>query len=180
MPRTRRSRRWRGSLIALVMAQTACVDIPQTYAPPVQRRPVSGPDRPVKHFVTLSDRDAAEHILNDVSVEGEGNARWTGQRPSLRFRLGATRNLRLVADYGFAGVTMQETGPVTVIYTVNGRQLDRVTYSQPGEVHYSKPVPSDWLRVGENVVTLELDKVYVAKQDGARLGVTLSRIGFLD
>jgi hypothetical protein len=42
-------------------------------------------------------------------------------------------------------------------------------------------VDASWLyKNGDNLVTAELDKVYIAEADGARLGVTLTRVGFLE
>ena len=172
----------RAVLIGLLLAATGCVNIPDTYAPPMQRRALAGPDTShLKHFVAMGDEHATDHFLKDVSPSLEGGVwRWTGQTPTLRFVLTRVRNLRLVMDFSISGETMKQTGPLTITYWVNGKALDKVLYEKPGEQHFEKPVPEKWLYDGDNIVTAELDKVYIAEADGAKLGVTLVRIGFLD
>lgn len=168
---------------ALVLAATSCVNIPDTYAPPMQRKALAGPDTSnLKHFVAMGDEHAADHFLQDVNASLEGGSwRWTGQKPTLRFVLASVRNLRLIMDFSIAGETMKQTGPLTITYWVNGKALDKVRYEKPGEQRFEKAVPEAWLyKNGDNVVTAELDKVYIAEGDGAKLGVTLMRIGFLD
>ena len=75
---------------------------------------------------------------------------------------------------------MAVTGPVTISYIVNGRLLDKVRYDTPGAKHFEKPVDSSWLKANaDTVVTMELDKAWTP-EPGVKLGVTLTRAGFLD
>jgi hypothetical protein len=63
---------------------------------------------------------------------------------------------------------------------VNGRLLDKVRYTTPGYKHFEKLIPSEWLTTDvESTVSVSIDKLYVAPQDGAKFGFILSRIGFL-
>jgi len=169
--------------LALCLAICACTSIPNIYAPPVQRKPFEIHDTgPVRHFLAMNDPAAAAHLVADVSQTLEaGSWRWTGQRPTFRFRLPAGKKLRFVMDFTIAEMTFQKTGPVTITFLVNGRQLDRVRYDSHGEKHFEKPVDPDWIRGGEeNRATAELDKIWVAPDDGAKLGLILTRVGFLD
>lgn len=172
----------RFSFAAVLLVLAGCVAQPERYAPPMQRQPLIGPDTSrIKHFIAMNDPDAEAHIIRDVrTLEGD-SFRWTGQKPTLRFVLPRTRDLKFKADFSVSSETLKQTGPFHIDYYVNGRLLDRVLYDTPGEKQFEKAVPAEWLvKGGDTVVSMELDKVYVASADGARLGVTLVRAGFLD
>jgi hypothetical protein len=148
----------------------------------MQRQAFSGPDtRFLKHFITMNDPRAPDHFLRDVSSTLEGKAwRWTGQRPLLKLVLPSTKNMKLIWDFGIPQEALLQTGPLTIRFLVNGRQLDQVVYDKAGAYHFEKPVAADWLVAGDNIVGAELDKVYIAEADKARLGVTLAQVGFAD
>lgn len=168
--------------LAALLGLTGCVNIPDTYAPPVQRHPVSGPDTSrLKHFIAMNDPAAEDHFLQDVGPLEAGAWRWTRQNPMLRFVLPTTQSLKFVADFSISSDTMKETGPLTIAYFVNAHQLDSVRYDKPGEQHFEKPVNAEWLAEGQDIIVkLALDKVYVAPVDGVKLGVTLVRAGFTE
>ena len=168
--------------LAVIVGLTGCVNIPDSYAPPVQRRPVSGPDTSrLKHFIAMNDPAAEDHFLNDIGALEGGAWRWTRQNPTLRFVLPTTRGLKFVADFSVSSDTLKETGPITIAYFVNGHALDSVRYEKAGEQHFEKAVAAEWLDEGQDVVVkLALDKVYVAPADGAKLGVTILRAGFAE
>ena len=66
-----------------------------------------------------------------------------------------------------------------LIEYVNGRTLDKIQYSTPGEKHFEKPIPADWLVTDvESTISINIDKLYIAPQDGEKFGFILSRIGF--
>jgi len=160
---------------------SGCVNIPDSYAPPIQRKPLTGTEpSAVGHFVTMSDPNADAYIVKDVSPAAEaGSWRWTGKRPELRFFLETTEHLIFKADFSIAETTLRETGPVTVSVLINGHVLDTVKYVNAGEKHFDKPVPPDFLRLKSvNYAALEIDKFWVSKTDGAVLGFILTRAGF--
>jgi len=166
--------------IALVLA--GCTAIPDYYAPPVQRRPMTGPEpSPVTHFVTMNAPNAEAHFVRGVSRHLEGGAwRWLEPRAELVFRLETTRHLRFSMEFAIPEATFAQRGPVTVSVLVNGQLVDRSRYEKGGEFRIEKPVPAEWLRTDlHNYVTLEIDKPWVAPQDGARLGFILKSAGFL-
>jgi hypothetical protein len=44
--------------------------------------------------------------------------------------------------------------------------------------HFEKPVPPEWLTPeSESTITVKVDKLYVAPDDGAKFGIIFSRIG---
>ena len=170
-------------LLALLAALAACntsVERDQ-YAPPVQRKPMMGPDTSrLKHFIAMNDPDAEQHLLRDVRPLEANFYRWAGQRPLMRFVLSTTRHLKFTVDFTINSATFKSTGPFHIQYFVNGRELANELYSEPGEKHFEKDVPEDWLvKGGDTVVSMELDKVYTA-EDGVKLGITLIRAGFKD
>jgi hypothetical protein len=129
----------------------------------------------------MNDPAAEDHFLNDIGPLEAGAWRWTRQNPTLRYVVPVTKGLKFVADFSISSDTMKVTGPLTIAYFVNGHALDTVKYEQPGEQHFEKPVPAEWLSEGQDVVVkLALDKVYTAPGDGAKLGVTLVRAGFAE
>jgi hypothetical protein len=170
------------SPICLFLALAGCVNYPETYAPPIQRLPMSGRmESPIKHFVHVNDPKAELYFVRDIRPLEDDSYRWTGKNPTFRFVLDSTKDLKFLMDFMLHGDTMKVTGPLTFTYTVNGNLLDRVTYREPGPQLFEKPVDESWLIAGgETIVTVELDKVYVAEADGVQLGFTLTRVGFIE
>jgi hypothetical protein len=159
-----------------------CLNMPESYAPPMQRRALAGPDTSgLKHFIAMNDPAAPDHFLRDVRDLESGTWRWTGQNPTLRFVLPTVEGVKFKAEFSVSGETFATTGPFHITYWVNGKQLDKVRYTAPGPQSFSKPVDPAWLvKDGDNVVKMELEKAYVAKGDGVVLGVTLTRAGFVE
>jgi len=168
-------------LLALMLTLAGCVNIPSTYAPPIERRPVTGyGSSALASVVSMNDPNANAHIVKDVSATVEGGAwRWAFKRPELRFALAWVKDVNLVMDFAIAKETFDATGPVTISFFVNDRLIEAVRYDQPGTKHYEKPVPADWLRPDAmTTVAAEIDKLYKSPHDGAELGFILSRVGF--
>ena len=168
-------------LLALTLALAGCVNIPSTYAPPIERKPVTGyGSNALASIVSMNDPNAKAHILKDVSATVESGAwRWVFKRPELRFALAGVKDVKLVMDFAIAKETFDATGPVTISFFVNDRLLEAVRYDQPGNKHFEKPVPAGWLRPDAmTTVAAEIDKLYKSPQDGAELGFILSRAGF--
>lgn len=129
-------------------------------------------------MVNMEDPGADRRFVQDIAGQGEGGWRWTGQRPTVKVRPESNEGLKLSIDFLLPEVTMKGTGPVTLSFYVNGRLLDRARYTTPGVKHFEKPVPADWVTPDRDViVAAEIDKIWVAKQDGARLGFIVVRMG---
>lgn len=159
-----------------------CSSIPDTYAPPIQREPLYGPQGgALGHFVNMSAPNADLYIVGGILPGEPGSPwRWTGKRPELRFHLPVTSNLRFVMDFSVPETTFPQRGPVTVSVFINGRLLDKVRCAKHGEVHFEKAVPADWLRTdASTIAAAEIDKVWIASGDGAQLGFILIRAGFV-
>jgi hypothetical protein len=63
---------FRPDVILPVCFRSACANIPDSYAPPVQRKPLTGADpSPVGGFVHLAEADADSYIVRDMTGWGE-------------------------------------------------------------------------------------------------------------
>ena len=153
--------------------------MPEPYAPPVQRQPFEDyrPYR-VARIVQMSDGDATVHFVRDISDKLEGSWRWTQQRPAVRVRVRTNEHVKYTIDFTLPEVTFRDTGPVTLSFFVNDHLLDRVPYQSSGPLHFEKPVPAEWVAPDQDaILAAEIDKMWVSKEDGTRLGFILTRIG---
>lgn len=132
-------------------------------------------------LVDMSGNEAAWHIVKDINPGSPGDQwRWTGKEPTVKILAVTTQDLKLLVDFTLWPVAFQQTGPVELSFQVNGRLLDTILYTTPGPKHFEKPIPPGWLTTDvESTVSVSIDKLYVAPQDGAKFGFILSRIGFL-
>ncbi len=168
--------------LLLAMTFTACVGIQDTYAPPDQRKPLSVEDpSPLKAFIKMNEPSASSHFIRDIGAELQGSTwRWTQQRPTMMFLVKSTKGQKFSSDFTIAELTFQQTGPVTISVNINGHPLDKITYSKSGYQHFEKAVPEAWLHAkAENIVVMEIDKLWVAPADKATFGFILTTAGFL-
>ena len=170
-------------LAVVTLSVLGCANYPDSYPPPIQRGPASGTGSAgFRHFVAMSDPGVEAYFVRDISPALEANSwRWTGQRPALRFVLEEVEELKLAMDFAVAGVTFEQTGPVTISFFVNGNLLDKVRYSSYGEKHFEKAVDASWLEAGEDtVVAAEIHPVWISPKDGTKLGIILVQVGFVE
>ena len=122
-------------ILFLACILSGCVNIPDSYAPPVQRKPLGGTEpNPVGHFVQMGDLNATAYIVKDVADGAEaGSWRWARKRPELRFFLDNVDNLSFKVDFSIAETLLRETGPVTIAVSINGHPLDTLKYSEAGK-----------------------------------------------
>ncbi|HUS06555.1 MAG TPA: hypothetical protein VMZ52_09680 [Bryobacteraceae bacterium] len=151
------------------------------YAIPEQRPSPAADVAPLpKAFLQMADENAPAQFVRDIRTQGGATWRWTGKEPALRLSTPGTHPWKFVADLGISDVTFQQTGPVTIRVTVNGRLLDVFHFDTPGSRHIEKAVPAGWLSAtSDNILTLAIDKEWVSPDDGARLGFTLQSAGFI-
>lgn len=170
-------------LVAILPLLAACNREPAAVAPPPQREAKgTTQDSTLGPYASMSDLNAAAYIVGGISPATEaGSWRWAYKRPQLRFFLREVKNLTFSMDFAIADVTFKETGPVTVSVLVNDKPLGKKRYDRPGRYVLEIPAPQELLRVDAlNTVTIEPDKVFTAKADGAQLGLILAGAGFRD
>lgn len=167
-------------VLPLVAALTGCISQPQTYAPPVQREPMldGQAPKPPKHILQMSDRETDAYIVQDIPRGSTDAWRWTGKRPTVRMFVGDPNGLKLMVAYSIAEATFKDTGPVKLTFYVNDKPLATVDEKQHGVKHFEQPIPPEMLKASaDNLFAIEIDKVWIAKQDGAQLGFILASVG---
>lgn len=172
----------RNALLALLTSLillASCDRLPESYAPPLQRHPVEGYNfGPQAMMVEMGDADASLHIVKDIYGPGDPSWRWTAQEPTIKMLVLSTQNLKFHADFSIWNDSFKLTGPVEIVFLVNGRVLDKIRYDSPGEKHFDEPVPADWLTANaEALLAISVDKIYVAPTDGKKFGLILLRMG---
>jgi hypothetical protein len=166
-------------LLLSLLGLAACDRLPESYPPPQQRPPVAGfVSEPDDMMVSMDGPDADRLIVKDI-YNGSGIPwRWTKQEPTVKVRVTSTQNIQYIADFAIWDEGFKTTGPLQILFLVNGKLLGKVRYTTPGDKHFEKPVPTAWLAGSpEASVALSLDKLYIAPRDGAKFGVILTRLG---
>ncbi|MBZ5605328.1 MAG: hypothetical protein LAO79_23765 [Acidobacteriia bacterium] len=155
----------------------ACDHAPE-YRVPEQRPAFEEMPLPGARVVNMDEPGVTLRFVRDISPDLSSNWRWGFQRPAVRIRVRNPEGLKYVIDFSLPEITFKDTGPVTIAFTVNDHVLDRVRYESAGERHFEKAVPPSWTRAGEDaIVGAEIDKMWVAPEDGARFGFIITRIG---
>ena len=149
------------------------------YRPPSQKAMPPGQDPPrIRDVIRMADPDADAFIAQDVLQGAGGSFRWTGQRPRFKVWLNEPGGREFLMRFALISGNFQETGPVTVSITVNGRLLAAPVFAAAREYEYRHPVAETWLAAPAPIVLgLDIAPVYVAKADGVKLGVYLECIG---
>lgn len=170
------------SLFSL-LTSVGCRRWPEWYALPEQRKPFTG-EEPFPLFSSMfkvSDPNASQYIVKDIPKGVEGVSwLWVFQRPELKFLVSDHRGLRFFMEFALPEQTFRETGPVTFSLFINEKPFKKLRFTTPGQMRLEEAVPSALLKpYSVNHVAIEVDPVWVAKQDGAKLGFILSSAGFI-
>jgi hypothetical protein len=166
-------------LLPCVLCLAGCDRLPESYPPPQQRQPVEGFNPgPDAMMVSMENSDADPVIVKDI-YPGTGNPwRWTKQQPTVNLLVFSTDKVKFSADFALWDESFKTTGPLEISFLVNGKLLDKIRYTTPGDKHFEKSVPADWLAANtEATVGLSVDKLYIAPQSGDEYGVILARLG---
>jgi hypothetical protein len=171
-----RSRLFIASIAVLV---SSCQNMPEPYAPPVQRQPFEeGRPHRMMRIVNMTDGDWMTHLVQDIPPGEPGSWKWTGAKPTFKVVSRTNQGLRYTIDFSLAEATMKATGPVTLTFLVNDHPLESVRYTAAGDYHFEKAVPPEWVEpMKDTLLAASIDKVWVAPADGAKLGFILTRIG---
>jgi hypothetical protein len=176
--------RWLPVLFAILtlLPVVSCKQASKSYPPPTQRSQSLAPGEVDPPFVEMCAHDANQYVVRDIDLTTDGRAwRWTFERPELRFILNCTEGQRFAVDFGVVGATLAQTGPIHISIQVNGRLLGKVYCPTPGDRHFEQAVPASWLSTTDYTrVVIQADKLFIAEADGAKLGFTLYRAGFIE
>ena len=166
--------------VMFILSLSACRDAPD-YPLPEQSPSFGNFKMHSVRVVDLGRGDADQYIVRDILGSPNLPWRWTVQRPAAKVRVGSNTDLKYLIDFTIAPATFKTTGPVTIAFTINDHVLDRLRYDSPGSKHFEKPIPREWIQPHQDAIAgAEIDKVWLSKDDGERLGFILSRIGLVD
>lgn len=156
----------------------ACDRLPESYPPPEQRQPAAAIGGTDAMMVSMDNPDVDRLIVKDIYGGMGFSWRWSKQEPTVRVPVLSAENIKFSADFALWADAFKITGPLEISFLVNGKLLDKVRYTTPGDKHFLKLVPADWLDGNsEATVAMSVDKLFIAPQDGAKFGVILARLG---
>lgn len=165
--------------VVLSLYTVACT--PQIeYAPGTQKKMPEGVDLAVP-MLHMSDPMVRSHTVQDVLV-GEAGSQWfwTNQHP--RFQLAwdePETGWDFEAEFTVADVVLKQVGPVTVTFLLNDQPIGKERYPKDGTYKFHAPVKPEILRGHDKqAFGMDVDPVYIAPGDGAKLGLLLQSIGF--
>lgn len=146
---------------------------------PAQKSIDLGPDPGVpRGMVRMDDPDADAFLVRDISPE-HGETRWAFLHPELRLIVADARNLKFAVEFAIPAVTFRVTGPVTVSFAVNGRQLATMRCDHAGDYRLQRAVPEGLVEARKAIrVNFEANPRWVSPEDGAQLSFLLRSAGF--
>jgi hypothetical protein len=163
--------------LSLCLSLAGCNQNPW-FPVPEQHSSFAGFQQRSMRIVNMYDPDAGPLIVRDIGPMHREGYRWTQSRPALKIRVRTLIDVKYSIDFTLPAIVFHETGPVTIAFTVNDHVLDRVRYTEPGEKHFEKAVPPEWLTLDEEAIAgAEIDKLWTSKRDGTTFGFILTRIG---
>ena len=178
-------------LLTALLLLTACSHNPAFSPIPAQAPPVIAPDPPsVPCFFSMSEARADQAIVQDIPLGlGSGVHRWTAENPAVRCKLPSGGPWNIAMDFFVTGTTMRDTGPITLTFKVNGREIARLRCDKPGPQQFRAPLPPELIpsvpsrdrqgAVADLVLQASIDKPWIAPADGKKLGVILTAMGFV-
>lgn len=167
------------TLLSLVSCSTAPKPAAAPGNPPAAAMKVRS--NPTKATVSMNDPSVDDYIVKDVSDTLEsGTWRWGYERPELRFQLKQTAGQKLEVHFSVADATFKTTGPVTVNFFVNNKNVGTMKITKPGDQVFSKAVPGDLLSTSDLTdVAIEAKPFWTSSTDGRHLTVILTQVGFV-
>ena len=131
-------------------------------------------------MLKMSDLDALLNVTQGVQAAGRDERPWTNERATFQFRVRSLENSDLLMQYALVSQTMQQTGPVRITITANGEPFDSFVKTEPGDYEYRHAADRIPIRPYQPLaVMVTIDPPYIAPDDKAKLGILLTRIGFV-
>jgi hypothetical protein len=172
-------------VVSFAVTLVSCVPTPPGYGIPAQHPPLADDGTPVVgaipmgDFMRADDQNAQQYIVRDVRGL-EMNFRWTLAEPEFRFPLPVGPGARwLRMEFGINDRTIGDTGPLRMVFEVNGHVLDRPVFGTFGLKVFEKQVPEEWLVAGENRVQVRILNPWQSPDPAVKLGVVLNGIGLV-
>ena len=72
-------------IAGIAVLLSSCQNMPEPYAPPVQRQPFEeGRPHRMTRIVSMSDGDWLAHVVQDIPPGEPGSWKWTGAKPTIK------------------------------------------------------------------------------------------------
>jgi hypothetical protein len=167
------------TLISMVSCSTAPKPAASPGSPPAAAMKVRS--NPTKASISMNDPAIDDYIVKDISDTLEGATwRWGYERPEVRLQLKQTGGQKLEAHFSVADATFKTTGPVTVNFFVNNKNVGTMKITKPGDQVFSKEVPAALLSTTDMTdVAIEAKPFWTSASDGRHLTVILTQVGFV-
>ena len=160
-----------------VVLLAGCGGAPESFPMPAQKPAPKGSD-PHAIFLTFADPSADQYIVRDI-IPGSGPWRWTLDHPELRIPVEPRPGLLFEMGFQIHERTFADTGPVTVTVKINAHPLGSIYCDHFGAYRFRRAVPEDWIRPREPAhVSAESSPLWIAPDDGGRLGFLIEEAGF--
>jgi hypothetical protein len=169
----------RALMLAAVLVTAACTPSVE-YPPPPQKDIPGGAEATLEaRIFRMNDPHLEQRIVAEVTGgDAAAQWRWTNQRPRLKMSI-EPETWIFHAGFTVPEVVLNRVGPLTLTFVVNDRVIGKQRYAQDGHHEFETPVSRDVLGLTDPVVFgFDVDPVFIAEGDGAKLGVLLEAIGF--
>lgn len=172
-------------VVVAVVSWTACAGDESPPGPEPAAEPVSAgepsPSSQLLSSLHMADPRAEEQLLRGFhQIEGGagGAWRWTERVFAVALKPPAAgRLVRLELTGRIAGLSIEKLGPITLSATIGGTAVGSETFSNEGDIAFSKPVAAELIEGGSVEVLFELDKALPPGDADAReLGLVISSI----
>ncbi len=167
------------ALVFLTAFLSACAPAPEFPPPPQKQMPVGDEPLPSATFIRMSGPAADAGIVQEIVQQQSASAwRWTNQHPRVKVWVHGAEGWNLHVKFTLPGVTLKQTGPITIRFGVNDHILATQVFGKEQQYEFVKAVPPEMLNPEQpNFIALDLDRVYVSPNDGVKLGILLQEIG---
>jgi len=157
-----------------------CSSLPDSFPPPPQRPALDAQGGlPVGYFVYMEDPESDRYIVQGFASKSEGTWRWAYEHPVLQFWGPDIAAGSVLHGFLDPGAHFPRDRPRDAHLFSDGKVFDHLLCAQSGQQSYSHEVTAGLLlKNAMNVVSIQPDKFWVSKEDGAKYGFVLTRAGF--
>ena len=161
------------------IALSSCTEAPEYLRLPRQYAPTAQddfiPDAPmlVMGPTVIPEDDTTNGILSNDS-----DWPWSNEHPRFRCFVRDGGPWQFAMQFAVAGVTLKDTGPITISVSINDALFSKFVVSSDGRAEYVRDVPTGLLARGAVHVGLTIQPFWTSPTDGQRLGILIHSIGF--
>lgn len=166
-------------VIVAIIALLNCTETPKYLRLPQQYHPTNqGDSIPDAPLLVLGPNTIPEDETTNGLLDNDSPWPWSNEHPSFRCFLRDRGPWQFALEFAAAGVTLKDTGPITVSVSINNTPFSKFVVSKDGRAEYSQDVPSRMLNPGAVRIDLSIQPFWTSPTDGQRLGLLIHSVGF--